>query len=569
MDAAREVKDRLAIEDVVGDYVPLKRSGRNFKGLCPFHPEKTPSFMVNPERNIYHCFGCGEGGDALSFVMKMEGLEFREALERLARKAGVDLEQFRGNAGDGKQKDRLRRALDLSIRYYQETLLKNPRALDYTLKARALNRQTIMDFQIGYAPADGRSLVAFLTRRGYTPPELQAAGLLSRDGRDFFRGRLMIPLTDNQGRPVGFTGRKLDEDGFGPKYLNTPQTILYDKGRHIFGLAQAKQAIREQAAAVLAEGNMDVIMSHQAAVRHCVATAGTALTLEQLRQLSRLADKIVLAFDTDKAGVAATVRAVELAQSLPVKIYVAAQLSGKDPDELIRANPADWSRAVGDPTYALDWIIEHYTGQHDLSSGPGKVAFSDALLGVLRRIHDPVEQEHYLGKAAALLGVKADTLLRKLAPAVSGGPSKPAKMAAVQTVPDEYRRRADSLLALLVTYPETRVAIDELTDVPLDFSEEQAAIWEKIKGSGTGDLPETDSFGTILVFKAEELYADWEPKQRAIEAIELAQRLAHETKRRQLQTLSRHIAEAEASGDQAAAQRLLNESRQLTAKEKE
>ncbi len=566
MDAAREVKDRLAIEDVVGDYVLLKRSGRNFKGLCPFHPEKTPSFMVNPERNIYHCFGCGEGGDALSFIMKMEGLDFRETLERLARKAGVDLEQFRGGAGDGKQKEKLRRALDLSTRYYQETLLKNPRALDYVLKTRALNRQTIADFQIGYAPVDGRSLVSFLTRRGYESKELQAAGLLARDNQDFFRGRIIIPLTDNQGRPVGFTGRKLDEEGFGPKYLNTPQTALYDKGRHIFGLAQAKQAIREQAAAVLVEGNMDVIMSHQVGIRHCVATAGTALTLEQLRQLSRLADKIILAFDTDKAGVGATVRAVELAQQLPVKIYVAAQLSGKDPDELIKANPADWSRAVGSPVYALDWIIEHYGGQHDLSTGPGKVAFSDALLAVLRRVHDPVEQEHYLGKTAALLGVKTETLLRKLAPPVASS-AKPARTAAVQTVPDEYRRRADSLLALLVTYPETRVAIDELANVPLDLSPEQASMWQKVQTSHSGDLPESDSFGTILVFKAEELYADWEPKQRAIEAIELAQRLAHETKRRQLQTLSRQIAEAEAGGDQAAAQRLLKESRQLTAKE--
>lgn len=567
MDGAREVKERLAIEDIVGDYVQLKRSGRNFKGLCPFHPEKTPSFMVNPERNIYHCFGCGEGGDGISFVMKMEGLEFREALERLARKAGVDLEQFRSSDGDGKQKEKLRRLLDLTTRYYQETLIKNPRALDYIQTKRQFSRQTIADFQIGYAPTDGRSLVSFLRRRSYESKDLQAAGLLTRNGQDFFRGRIMIPLSDNQGCSIGFTARKLEDDDYGPKYLNSPQTILYDKSRHIFGLAQAKQAIRQQGTAVLAEGNLDVIMSHQAGVKHCVATAGTALTLEQLRQLSRLADKIVLAFDSDKAGVAATVRAVELAQQLPVKIYVAALASGKDPDELIKSDAAGWSQAVENATYALDWIIEHYAGQYDISSAPGKVAFSDALLGLLRKVSDPVEQEHYLIKTAALLNTKADTLQRKLVPGAEPKSPKTSVAAAVQTIPDEYRRRADSLLALLVAYPETRVVIEQLAQIPLDLTPQQTATWEKLKASPDEGLPESDSFGTILAFKAEELYANWEPKQRAMEAIELAQRLAHETKRRQLQKLSRQIAEAEANGDHTAAERLLNESRQLTTKE--
>ncbi len=313
MDAVEEIKSRLSIEDVIGEYVQLKRAGRNWRGLSPFSNERTPSFMVSPEKQIWHDFSSGKGGNMFSFVMEMEGLEFKAALELLARKAGIDIEQYRssGSSARGQEKERLQQALELAAKFYQAHLKQNRAALEYVLKIRGFSKDTILQWQLGYSPSSGTALIDFLRGKKFTDEEIKRAGLSTqryRGAGDMFRGRLMIPLADQFGKVVGFTARLLADEPDAPKYINTPQTVLYDKSRHVYGLHLAKEAIRKCKYVVLVEGNLDVIASHQAGVRQTVATAGTALTEQHLKALSRFTGDIRLSFDADKAGLAATER---------------------------------------------------------------------------------------------------------------------------------------------------------------------------------------------------------------------------------------------------------------------
>ncbi|HSX23746.1 MAG TPA: DNA primase, partial [Candidatus Saccharimonadales bacterium] len=389
MDAVEEIKSKLNIEDVIGEYVQLKRAGRNFKGLSPFGDEKTPSFIVSPEKQIWHDFSSGKGGNMFSFVMEMEGLDFKGALELLARKAGVDLDQFRGRSGGNAQlKERLQELNDLAAKFYQTHFSRNKPALEYVLKQRGFSKETALQFRLGYAPNNGTALVDFLKKHKFTEDEIKKAGLSARryNGiQDMFRGRLMIPLQDARGAVIGFTARLLDNDQpDAPKYINTPQTLLYDKSRHIYGLHLAKDQVRRQGFAVLVEGNLDVIASHQAGVRNVVATAGTALTEQHLKAIGRFAGDVRLAFDADKAGLAATERAIPIASRVNVSLSIVKLPEGKDPDDLIKQNPKLWETAINKHEYALDWLIERYEVQLDLTTGQGKRRFSDILLPVIR-----------------------------------------------------------------------------------------------------------------------------------------------------------------------------------------
>ncbi|MBI2285313.1 DNA primase, partial [Candidatus Saccharibacteria bacterium] len=417
MDAVAEVKSRLNVEDVVAEYVQLKRAGRNFKGISPWTNEKTPSFMVSPEKQIWHDFSSSKGGDIFTFVMEMEGLDFRGALEHLARKAGVELEDYRTSSSHRKEfKNRALEALELATKFYQKQLTVNKKALQYLLKERNFAKQTLLDWQLGYAPKTGHALTDFLTKKGFDTDEMRRAGLtFMRAGgpSDMFRGRIMIPLADSRGAIIGFTGRLLEDEPDAPKYINTPQTVVYDKGRHVFGLHLAKEAVRKGGFAVIAEGNMDVIASHQAGVKNVVATAGTAMTDNHLRELKRFTPDIRLCFDADSAGVSATERAITMAQRTGVNLGVIVLDGAKDPDELIRKDPAQWRKAVQKSTYAVDWLVERYASELDLKSAQGKKAFTDALLSVIRRLSDAVEQDHYLKRLAELTDSSLEAIRAK------------------------------------------------------------------------------------------------------------------------------------------------------------
>lgn len=464
----------MSIEDVVSEYVQLKRAGRNFKGLSPFGDEKTPSFVVSPEKQIWHDFSSGKGGNVFSFVMEMEGLDFKAALELLARKAGVDLGQFQGRSGSNTElKERLYQALELAARFYQVQFSKNTVTLDYVLKNRRFSKATALTFRLGYSPNTGTGLMDFLVRKGFSEQEMQKAGLITKryhGSADMFRGRLMIPLQDAQGKVIGFTARILDmqngrPDLDGPKYINTPATLLYDKSRHVYGLHLAKEQIRKQGFAVLVEGNLDVIASHQAAVTNVVATAGTALTEPHLKTLSRFAGDVRLAFDADKAGLAATERAIPIASKVGVSLSIVTIPDGKDPDDLIKQSPEAWEKVITDHQYALDWLIERYQKQLDITTGQGKREFSDILLPTVRGLKDPVEQDHYLTMISKLTGVSASALNTKFATEQTSRPLRKKttqQRAETDQMQLEWAKTQDHLLSLALVRPDLRDQLDLL-----------------------------------------------------------------------------------------------------------
>ena len=451
-DAKEEIKSRLAVEDVVGQYVELKRAGRNLKGRSPWGVDKTPSFMVSPEKGIWHDFSANKGGDIFTFIMDVEGIGFKEAMEKLAAQAGVDLTKYRG--GDpaiSKKKVRAREALALATKYYQACLVRNRHVCEYVFYKRNLNRKTVAEFKIGYAPAGGKNLVEVLKKRGYSLDELDAAGLLNRFKSDMFRDRMTVPFIDTTGNVIGFTARILGQGE--PKYLNTPETILFNKSKFIFGLYQAKESIRRDGFVVIVEGNMDVISSHQAGVKQAVATSGTAMTEHHLKALSNLTSDIRLAYDGDAAGVKATERAIMMAGDLGIDLTVISDYHGaKDPDELIQKDPKLWQDAVNNRIPAVDWLLTKYEENLNLSSAPDKRKYSDIALKLLSYVRDEVEHAIYEEKVAQKLGVdvailreKGDRLNEKLAQSAQ---RKYLKKPKTSVKSDKVKQLENSLLAL-------------------------------------------------------------------------------------------------------------------------
>ena len=472
MDAVAEVKSRLNIEDVVAEYVQLKRSGRNFKGLSPWTNEKSASFIVSPEKGIWHDFSSGRGGDVLSFVMEMEGLDFKGALEQLARKAGVDLEQFRGqtSSANTQHKGRVLETLELAAHFYQKQLLGSQSALSYLLKDRGFSKQTLLDWRLGYAPNTGQALVNFLAKRGFSADDIKRAGLSfqRREGMgDMFRGRIMIPLCDARGSVVGFTARLLADEPDAPKYINTPATVVYDKSRQVFGLHLAKEAIRKSGFVVVAEGNLDVIQSYQAGVKNVVASAGTAMTEQHLRELKRFTGDIRLSFDADRAGITATERVIPLAQKTGVELRIISLPDAKDPDELIRKDVGAWQQAIEKAQEAPDWLIDRYQTELDLTTAAGKKTFTDALIATIRSLTDPVEQEHYLKRIAGLADSSLEAVRAKLGGNQSGQPATPRKLRKIDPAKTdktalEYQKLQDHFLAMLMMQPKLRGLLENL-----------------------------------------------------------------------------------------------------------
>jgi DNA primase len=581
MDAVEDIKGRLAIEDVVGEYVELKRAGRNFKGLSPFNAERSPSFMVSPEKQIWHDFSSGKGGNMFSFVMEMEGVDFRGALEILARKAGVDLSLYQ--KGDGKarqQKDKALEALELATKYYQQTLLKNQEALDYVIKKRKFNKQTLNDFRLGYAPHNGTALMDFLKKRGFDEAAIKLAGLSSQRYRgpaDMFRGRIMIPLTDAQGSPIGFTARILEDEPDAPKYINTPQTLLYDKSRHVFGLHLAKDAIRRSGFVVVVEGNLDVIASHQAGYANVVASAGTALTPYHLKTLQRFTSDIRLSFDQDRAGIAAAERAIGVAQGVGIQLSIITVTEGKDPDDLIQTDPALWEKAMHNQQYALDWLIERYSTVYDITTAHGKRAFSDVLLQTISRLEDSVEQDHYLLKLAEATEVSEAAIRSKLKTIKGEGisPLKRTKTHHVEHIGNDPYMYEDQLLSLLVSYPISRRLLETENQRLIFNTPERQRVYEFVDANPhislsdeiPEDLKDVEDYVKILLFKAEELYNSFDANERLRELRDLIHKLTRKYQKEQKLELTEAIRTAEASGDEARVDELLDQFNNLLKKE--
>lgn len=542
MDAVEEVKSRLAIEDVIGEYVQLKRAGRNWRGLSPFSNEKSPSFMVSPEKQIWHDFSSGKGGNMFSFVMEVEGLDFKGALELLARKAGIDIEQYRSaSSSGGPDKEKLYTIIEAAARFYQVQFSQNKVALEYVFKKRQFTKATALEWRLGYSPNNGSSLLDFLKTKNFTEEEIKQAGLTSQSYKgglqDMFRGRLMIPLQDAQGRVIGFTARLLIDDPNAPKYINTPQTVLYDKSRHIYGLHLAKESIRKSKFAVLVEGNLDVIASHQAGIKQVVATAGTALTEPNLKALSRFTGDIRLSFDADKAGVAATERAIPIASRVKVSLSIIDIPSGKDPDELIKQDPKLWEEAIGKNKYALDWLTDLYAKKLDLKSAVGKREFSDVLLPVVRALTDPVERDHYLTSIAETIGVSKEALTQKYTKTTSEeAPVRQKRLkvepAKLDKIAVENQKTQDNFLSLMLMRPTLREFMAIITDemmfteqgrTLLKFLQDNPDFHGKIEKSK--DLQKMADYVKIQSLLYEELYQGLELNELHYEAARLQARL--------------------------------------------
>ena len=431
--AVASVKAKLDIVEIIGESVPLRKAGTTWKGLCPFHGEKTPSFVVTPARESWHCFGCGLGGDVFSFVMQREGIDFPEALKRLAARAGVELDE-RTSREDARRK-RLRDVLEAAVAFYHRVLTDTRHgqpALDY-LRGRGFTDETVATFQLGWAPDAWEPLSkALRTKRGATDEELETVGLAVRGRRgvyDRFRGRIIFPIRDASGHATGLGGRILEQGGDGasgrdrgPKYLNSPATPLFDKSRSLYLVDRARTAMRRTGRAVIVEGYTDALMAHQAGFENVVAGLGTALTAAQVELLTRYAPSIALAYDVDPAGQSAgTFGATELTALIAevqrsrarvglTEVGVVRLPEGKDPDEVIRDDRATWEAAVGAPQPIMDYLVEYFAARHDPRTVQGRKRLVEAVAPTLRQIGDPVERDAYVQSLARRAGVDVRTV---------------------------------------------------------------------------------------------------------------------------------------------------------------
>ena len=501
-----EIKSKLPVIDVVGETVALKRAGSAYKGLCPFHAEKTPSFIVTPDRESWRCFGCGEGGDIFTFLMKRDGIDFREALSRLAEKAGVELSAQ--TAKNDRHRRRLRDALEAAIAWYREVLLRAPQAeaARLYLDERGLTAETLERFTIGYAPTTWDALTRRLVGRGFTSDELIAAGLASPSHRggviDKFRGRIIIPIRDASGRAVGLGGRIMP-GAEGPKYLNSPAGPLFDKSHTLYGLDLAKAAIRREKLTVIVEGYTDVMAAHQAGFINVVASLGTALTRGQIELATRHADAIALAYDVDLAGEAATQRGLleELGPDQSVsKVRVIRIPAGKDPDELIRNDPDAWRVAVAEAKPVIDYFMERTAAQVDLDTIAGKRDLTGQALALLKRVGDPVERSLYLQRLARLVNVEERVLLEALArepvrraARFAPVPVGPGNGTASRLGPEPLEREA---LSLLLRYPATMSELP--SDEPAPFRDTAAGVliaaWRERLDHGAATAADLEAF---------------------------------------------------------------------------
>ena len=424
MDPKDEIKAKLDIVAVIGEYLELKPAGMNgFRALCPFHHEKSPSFHVSSDRQIFHCFGCGEGGDIFTFVQKMEGMDFPEALMHLGKKAGVEIKRFSTTEGNVKQ--RMMMIHELATSFYKKVLSSSTGsqvARDY-LANRGITSELIERFGIGFAPDDWSVLSDALLKRGFSEAELVQAGLSlkKKSGSgviDRFRARVMIPLRDQHGNTVGFTGRVLPgADTQQGKYMNSPETPVYHKGRLVYGLDLAKRAIKDHRCVIVMEGNLDVVASNKIGVQNVVASSGTALTQEQLELIKRYTDTVVFCFDRDAAGLTAAKKGVTIARSLGFDVRaISLPVDVKDPDDLVQKNPEQWKQLSENSIPFMQYLFDRTLFDRDISNVDHKRIISQELLPAIGEITDVVEREHWLAKLASLLNIELAILRTAITP---------------------------------------------------------------------------------------------------------------------------------------------------------
>jgi len=471
-----EIKSKIDIVDLISEYIQLKQAGANWKACCPFHNEKTPSFMVSREKQIWHCFGCGEGGDAFSFVQKIENMEFPEALRLLAQKAGIKLKKIDPTLTS--QRTKLLDINKLAAEYFYQVLFKSQEAQiarDY-IKTRQLTKLTIDDFKLGYAPDSWDTLLNFLRKKNYKDNDIFLAGLVVKNDKgklyDRFRKRLIFPICDNNSNIVGFTARILDQsqESQGGKYINTPQTLIYNKSLIIYGLDKAKKEIKNKDLVVIVEGNMDAITSHQAGIKNVIASSGTALTLEQLKILQRFSNNLALAFDADMAGQVAAQRGIDNALSIGMNIKIIQlpkEINGqeiKDPDDCIKQGVDHWQKAIDNSISIMDFYFKKIFNQYNNDDPQDKKQIADKLLKQIIKINNLVEQDYWLKQLAQKIETDENILRESLKQYLSQDKKNEEEINFEQIkVKSKEEQLAEKILALTIKYSKNlQYVIDHL-----------------------------------------------------------------------------------------------------------
>ncbi len=502
-ETVKEIAERLSIVDIIGEYVSLKRSGSNYLGLCPFHGEKTPSFNVNPAREIFHCFGCGAGGDIFTFVMKIEGINFPEALRKLAARAGVVLEERPLTDAEKRQKterEQQRAVMLLVAQHYRELLTRHPdgAAARRYLQEREVDPETAAAYGIGYASERRDSIVQLLRAKGLPLECAEQLGIIRKGERgryDLLHNRLIFPIRDQQGQPIGFAGRVLDNSL--PKYINSPESPLYHKSSVLFGLDLALRDIRQNEAAIIVEGYFDHLALYRAGIRNALATCGTALTDGHIRLLKKHAQRVYLLFDGDNAGRKATVKAMELCLEQMLPTYVISLPQGEDPDSFLQQQGSEAFQArIAKAKPAFEQFLHWLLAKTPADSVDRRVRLMDEIIPRFQRIKDPIEQDLYQKEICRLLGIDLQAFRRRLAGQRHEKPASPSEKGlpgkgAVAT-PVSRDTVQETLLGLLAGYPEVR---QKLAEKPLEqfFDQHhlplaQAVVAAAAQHGGTADL---------------------------------------------------------------------------------
>ena len=566
-----EIKARLDIVELIQGYIRLQKAGINYKANCPFHGEKTPSFFVSPTRQIWHCFGCSKGGDMFKFVMEMEGHDFPEALKLLAGRAGVVLK--REDPRIMPERNRLYDVCEAAAEVFETSRVRTPAVIQYLAK-RGMTDETIKNFRIGFAPQSWDFLIKALSTKGFKALELEKAGLAvkSQDSNswyDRFRSRIMFPITDANARVIGFGGRIFGDDHKKEeaKYVNTPQTVLYDKSRVLYGFDRAKQAIREKNTVVVVEGYMDCVMSHQAGVTNTIAVSGTALTPDQLKVVKRLAGTMVSSFDADAAGDSATKRSLALASSFDFERRIAHIPSGKDPADAVLENPEVWRATVADAQQVVEFYFDKALRQFDFRSVDGKKSISRMLLPYMRELTNEIEKAHWVGQLANRLQIPEASIWKELAVARNENPYQYHDADTKQEQKIQNRRELveERLLALLsVVDEETKRR--ELPEVRLVFASDlHQKLFDALSVStGQAVAPELQNQVELLRFKGEVLSQMTE--HPGIELRVCSRELAKETIRERLVAVGIEIQKLEKEGKTEALAPLLQNFKELSQK---
>lgn len=579
-DSVDQVRDRTDIVEIISQHVDLRKAGRSFKGLCPFHQEKTPSFIVFPESQTFHCFGCGAGGDVFNFVMQHDHVDFRGALEELAQRAGVELAPA-ASPPPPEQVEHEHRLYELTRRaaaWFSHVLWRTSygEAGRELLERRGVDQATAERFGLGYAPDGWDNLLKFMTGRGVQEDDLAATGLITRrdDGGayDRFRSRLIFPIRDREGRVIGFGGRAMGDAQ--PKYLNSPQTVLFDKSSHLYALDLAQESIRQSHEVVVVEGYMDAIAAHQFGFTNVVASMGTALTAEQARLLKRGVDRIILALDADAAGQMATVRGLDVLRqslseadrpaldavgmvrfekSLKADIRIVRLPHGKDPDELIRNDPQAWREALANPAPLVDFYISAIVGDDPPDDPRAKSDIVQRISPILREISDRVVQAHYVAEVARRLQINERLVLsapqRRNQRALAAQPKAPRLV----ITPEEY------LIGLILRHPLILASmLSEIQEQDI-LDGRRLELLRAIRGETAEAIPEVieDLPDELRAYAGELIASIGEkpggfPGQVRREAEQALRRLRKDRHDLRMRQLMADIAEAERDGDRDA-----------------